>query len=96
MCLALASISLDQPANPPPHLPTLPILHANASLGVSRIVQCCQECGVGSLVFVSSSRVVSSKNGLDLSDENVPFVTSQEDETAHAIAVAETEVLKAR
>ena len=47
-------------------------------------------------MFVSSSRVVSSRNGLDLSDENVPFVTSQEDETAHAIALAEAEVLKAR
>lgn len=63
--------------------------------GVSRVVQCCQECGVGSLVFVSSSRVVSSKNGLGLADENTPFVTSQEDEKAHAIAVAEAEVLKA-
>eukprot|EP00904_Undaria_pinnatifida_P004179 jgi/Undpi1/13762/HiC_scaffold_9.g03413.m1 len=64
--------------------------------GVSRVVQCCQECGVGGLVFVSSSRVVSSRNGLDLSDENVPFVTSQEDETAHAIALAEAENYEAR
>ena len=39
---------------------------------------------------------MSSRNGPGLSDENVPFVTSQEDETAHAIALAEAEVLKAR
>lgn len=27
--------------------------------GVSRVLECCQECGVGSLVFMSSSKVVS-------------------------------------
>lgn len=51
---------------------------------------------MGCLVFVSSSKVVSGKRGLDFADENVPFVTSQEDRRAHAIAVAEAEVLKAR
>eukprot|EP00904_Undaria_pinnatifida_P004178 jgi/Undpi1/13761/HiC_scaffold_9.g03412.m1 len=63
---------------------------------VNRVVQCCQESGVGAFVFISSSKVVSSRNGLDLSDENVPFVTSQEDETAHAIASAEAVALNAR
>lgn len=32
----------------------------------------------------------------DLCDENVPLVTRGEDETAHSIAMAEAEVLKAR
>eukprot|EP00752_Nemacystus_decipiens_P006897 g6195.t1 len=89
--------------------------------GVSRVLECCQTCGVGSLVFMSSSRVVSPSSrpqpqgprrrsgrssgavddgcvgvdGVHLCDENVPLVTSREDKAAHAIAVAETEVLKA-
>lgn len=60
------------------------------------MIECCQECGVGSLVFTSSSRVVANLKGIDFIGENHPFVTEQEDRTAHAIAVAEAEVLKAR
>lgn len=48
------------------------------------------------MVFTSSSTVVSSRKGLDFADENLPFVTKQEDQRAHAIAMAEVEVLKAR
>lgn len=66
------------------------------SQGVSRVLECCQECGVGALVFMSSSRVISARNAPDLADENLPFVTCQENKTAHAIAMAEVEVLKAR
>ena len=84
------------PTHPPTHPPTHLILDVNVPLAVNRVVQCCQESGVGAFVFISSSKVVSSRNGLDLSDENVPFVTSQEDETAHAIASAEAVALNAR
>ena len=100
------------------------------------MLECCQTCGVGSLVFMSASIVVSAAaaasrpqpqgsrhksgsvssvsssgggggggtddvGGVDvdpeyLCDENVPLVTSRESKAAHAIAMAETEVLKAR
>lgn len=62
------------------------------------MLDCCQECGVGSLVFTSSASVVAddAKNGLTLADERMPFVSELEDPTAHAIAMAEAEVLMAR
>lgn len=50
-------------------------------------------------MFTSSASVVANDNdsqGLDLADENRPFVSEREDPTAHAIAMAEAEVLKAR
>ncbi|CAM9607580.1 unnamed protein product [Ascophyllum nodosum] len=63
--------------------------------GVDRVLESCQECGIGNLVFMSSSRVVSRRiRGAQAVQENSPFVTVEEDEIGHAIAIAEAEVLK--
>lgn len=65
--------------------------------GVDRVLECCYECGIGSLVFMSSSRVVSRRiRGAQAVQENSPFVTVEEDEIGHAIAITEAEVLKVR
>lgn len=63
---------------------------------VNRVLECCQSCGVGGLVLTSSSDVVAGGGDSELADENQPFVTEQEDETAYAVAMAEAQVLKAR
>lgn len=79
--------------------------------GVSRVVDCCLECGVESLVFTSSSSVVSSRMrgqgqsqgqertdgaSIDEGEEKLAYVTRQEDTKAHAVALAEASVLEAR
>eukprot|EP00752_Nemacystus_decipiens_P002963 g2753.t1 len=89
----------------------LPLLPTDAELeaftsGVSRVVDCCLECGVESLVFTSSSSVVSSRipeqgpernDGarVDTIEKRLTYVTRQEDARAHAIARAEASVLEA-
>ena len=122
------------PVPSPPLFPTAVALAPQATSlmlefllpGVSRVLECCQTCGVGGLVFMSSSRVVSAPSrsqphgprrssgsgggggdggggdggivgvGVGLCDENVPLVTCRENKAAYSIAMAETEVLKAR
>lgn len=66
--------------------------------GVSRVLKCCQDCGVQSLVFTSSSDVVSSTEGIDdtAREQRVPYVAEKQGATVHAVAMAEAEIIEAR
>ncbi|CAM9957726.1 unnamed protein product [Ectocarpus fasciculatus] len=59
--------------------------------GVSRVVDCCLECGVEGLVFTSSSSVFSSAEQAQGSTEH----EREEDVTARAVARAEARILDA-
>lgn len=86
------------PRTPPPAPPPAP--HVMLWLGVSRVIKCCQEAGVESLVFTSSSRVAlaSSEPPLDhvAGEESLPQAMHEGGATLRAVAAAETEVLEAR
>ncbi|CAM9542570.1 unnamed protein product, partial [Pylaiella littoralis] len=66
--------------------------------GVGRVVDCCLECGVESLVFTSSSSLLSSAKqgqGQAESTANIAADENMEDAKAHAVAQAEATVLEA-
>lgn len=75
------------------------------------MVDCCLECGVESLVFTSSSSVVSSPvqgqrkgqeeradgaSTAEAAEGKLSYVTRREDARAHAVGRAEAGVLEAR
>ncbi|CAM9421603.1 unnamed protein product [Ectocarpus sp. 12 AP-2014] len=68
--------------------------------GVSRVLECCQECGVSSLVFLSSSRLSSSSScaDADRNDSSTCGGSSGSSSSSRlgVMRQAEAEVLKAR
>lgn len=84
------SLTISSPP-PPPQLPFIP----PESAGVSRLLECCQECGVSSLVFMSSSRVVPSPRDDDKRREEGGRSGSGGG-PLDVLRDAEAEVLKAR
>lgn len=70
----------------------IPLFERTTRPGVSRVVDCCLECGVEGLVFTSSSSVFSFAEQAQGPTER----EGDEDVTARAVARAEARVLDAR